>query len=137
MPAMNFATLNEALATRRSSNHAIHYIEGENNEHALPFGELHARAAGLLYHFQSCGAGPGSEMILLVDRNEQFVDAFWACVLGNIIAVPLAPGATDENRLNLFRVLRKLKQPRLCTDQKIFARLAAFAEDNAPPGEPD
>lgn len=127
---MNFTTLNEALNTRRSSSHAIHYIEGENNERALPFGELHGRALGLLRHFQAHGAGPGSELIILVDRNEQFIDAFWAGVLGNIILVPLAPGATDEHRLKFFRVLEKLNQPRLCTDQKIFARLAAFAVNN-------
>ena len=128
---MNFTTLNEALTARRSSDHAIHYIEGESNERTLPFSALYSRAAGLLHHFQSCGAGPGSEMILLLDRNEQFIDAFWACMLGNIIAVPLAPGATDEHRLKFFRVMRKLKQPHLCTDRKIFARLTAYAADNA------
>ncbi len=128
---MNFATLNEALAARRSSNRTIHYLEGDHYERTRPFSEFYTRALGLLHHFQSCGAGPGSEMILLVDRNEQFVDAFWACVLGGIIAMPLAPGATDEHRLKFFRVLRKLKQPHLCTDQKIFAKLAAYAANNA------
>lgn len=132
---MNFVTLDAALGARRSSKRAIHYIEGDNNERTLPFGELYARALGLLHHFQACGAGPGSEMILLADRNEQFIDAFWACVLGNIIAVPLAPGTTDEHRLKFFRVLEKLKQPHLCTDQKIFSRLAAFAAGNALRGE--
>ncbi len=29
-------------------------------------------------------------MILLLDSNAQFVDVFWACMLGNLIAVPLA-----------------------------------------------
>jgi len=125
---MNFETLDQALAARKTSAHAVHYIEGETSERALTYGEVHTRALGLLHHFQAIGAGPGSEMILLVERNEQFVDAFWACVLGNIIAVPLAPGATDEHRLKLFRVLAKLKRPHLCTDQKIFARLAAFAD---------
>jgi acyl-CoA synthetase (AMP-forming)/AMP-acid ligase II len=124
---MKFATLNDALIERRSSARSIHYIEGENNERALPFGELHSRALGLLHHFQACGATPGSEMILLLDSNAQFVDVFWACILGNLIAVPLAPGATDEHKLKFFRVLDKLKQPYLCTDGKIHARLAAFA----------
>jgi acyl-CoA synthetase (AMP-forming)/AMP-acid ligase II/acyl carrier protein len=128
---MNFATLDEAMAARRSSHRTIHYIEGENDERALPFGEIYTRALGLLRHFQACGAVPGSEMILLLDRNEQFVDAFWACMLGNIIAVPLAPGVTDEHRLKLFRVLAKLQKPHLCTDQKIFTRLTGFAADNA------
>lgn len=128
---MIFTTLNDALATRRSSDRVIHYIEGDNKEHARPFGELYARALGLLQYFQSCGARPGSEMILLVDRNEQFIDAFWACVLGGIVAVPLALGTTDEHLLKLFRVLRKLGQPHLCTERKIFDRLAAYAADNA------
>ena len=127
---MNFTTLNEALDARRSSSRAVHYIEGENNERALPFSQIHARALGLLHYFQSYGAEPGSEMILLVDRNEQFIDAFWAGVLGNIILVPLAPGTTDEHRLKFFRVLGKLGRPHLCTDQKIFARLTAFAANN-------
>ena len=128
---MNFATLNAALAARRSSDHAINYIESEGNERVLPFSQLYSRAAGLLYHIQSCGARPGTEMILLLDRDEQFVDAFWACILGNIVAVPIAPGATDEHRLKLFRVLQKLEQPHLCTDRRIFARLTKYAADNA------
>lgn len=128
---MNFATLGEALGARRSSHHAVHFIEGDNAERTLPFGELYSRALGLLHHFQAWGARPGSEMILLVDRNEQFIDAFWACVLGGIIVVPLAPGTTDAHRLKVFRVLQKLKQPHLCTDQKIFSRLASFARENA------
>jgi acyl-CoA synthetase (AMP-forming)/AMP-acid ligase II len=128
---MNFATLNDALIERRSSRRTITYIEGENNERELPFGDLHSRALGLLHHFQACGATPGSEMILLLDSNAQFVDAFWACLLGNIIAVPLAPGASDEHKLKFFRVLGRLAQPHLCTDQKIFSRLSAYATDNA------
>jgi acyl-CoA synthetase (AMP-forming)/AMP-acid ligase II len=127
---MSFITLSDALNARRSSHHTIHYIEGENNERTLPFGQIHARALGLLHYFQSRGAESGSEMILLVDHNEQFVDAFWAGVLGNIILVPLAPGTTDEHRLKFFRVLGKLNRPHLCTDQKIFARLEAFAAGN-------
>ena len=124
---MKFATLNDALIERRSSPRTIHYIEGENNARTLPFGDLHSRALGLLHHFQACGATPGSEMILLLDSNAQFVDAFWACILGNLVAVPLAAGATDEHKLKFFRVLDKLRQPHLCTDGKIHARLAAFA----------
>ncbi len=128
---MNFTTLSEALIARRTSKRSIQYIEGDNNGRELPFSELHSRALGLLHHFQACGAGPGSEMILLVDSNAQFVDAFWACVAGNIIAVPLASGATDEHKLKFFRVLEKLPRPHLCTDTKTFSRLATFAAENA------
>src|SRR3954470_3494213 len=124
---MKFATLNDALIERRSSVRGLHYIEGEHNGRSVRFADLHSRALGLLHHFQAAGATPGSEMILLLDSNAQFVDGFWACVLGNIIAVPLAAGTTDEHKLKFFRVLGKLKQPHLCTDAKIHGRLAAFA----------
>ncbi|MDB5808643.1 MAG: AMP-dependent synthetase [Betaproteobacteria bacterium] len=128
---MKFATLNDALIERRSSARSIHYIEGEDNERAVRFADLHSRALGLLHHFQACGAKPGDELILLVDNNAQFIDAFWACVLGNLIAVPLAAGTTDEHKLKFFRVLDKLKAPHLCTDGKIHARLATFAARTA------
>jgi len=127
---IKFDTLNDALAARRDSAHAIHYIEGEDNERALPLRELHGRALGLLHHFQSHGATPGSEMMLFVDSSAQFIDAFWACVLGGIIVVPLAPGANEEHRWKFFRVLHQLQRPRLCSDAKTVARLAAFAAAN-------
>ena len=125
-----FETLSAAFAARRDSNRSIYYIEGEHNERKLPLPELHARAIGLLHHFQSSGAVPGSEMIVFVDSNEQFIDAFWACMLGNIVAVPLAPGINDEHRWKFLRVLRRLKRPHLCSDEKTFGRLAAFAAAN-------
>lgn len=125
-----FETLSAAFAARRDSSRSIYYIEGEHNERKLPLPELHARAIGLLHHFQSSGAVPGSEMIVFVDSNEQFIDAFWACMLGNIVAVPLAPGINDEHRWKFLRVLRRLKRPHLCSDEKTFGRLAAFAAAN-------
>ena len=125
-----FSTLGEALAARRSSQHAITFIDGDNNERGQPLSGLYARASGLLHHFQQCGAVSGSEMIVMVDRNEQFIDAFWAGVLGNIILVPIAPGTTDEHRSKFFRILSRLRQPCLCTDSTILARLTTYAAAN-------
>ena len=65
-----FETLSDALAARADSKHDIHYIEGGHDERVLPLRELRNRALGLLHHFQSRGAQPGSEMILFVDSNE-------------------------------------------------------------------
>jgi len=127
---IKFETLAEALEARREGAQTIHYIDSDHSERLVPLRALYDRALGLLHHFQAKGARPGSEMIILVDSNEQFIDAFWACVLGNIIAVPLAPGISDDHRLKFMRVLRNLKQPHLSSDGKTFARLAAFAAAN-------
>ena len=123
-------TLGEALAARQDSQRAINFIDGENNERRQPFSGLFARAAGVLKHFQDCGAAPRDEMIIIVERNEQFIDAFWAGVLGNIILVPVAPSSTDEHRAKLFRILAKLQRPCLCTDAATLARLKNYAAAN-------
>jgi acyl-CoA synthetase (AMP-forming)/AMP-acid ligase II len=49
----------------------------------------------LLYQLQSAGVKQGNELILLAENNEQFVDVFWAAILGGIIAVPL--NASSQN----------------------------------------
>ncbi len=125
-----FSTLGDVLAARRESRHAVNFIDGENIERRQLFGDLYNRAAGLLHHFQKIGIHAGNEMIVIVDSNEQFIDAFWAGVLGNIILVPIAPGTTDEHRSKFFRILAKLRQPGLCTDSVILARLSAYAAAN-------
>ena len=90
-----FATLSDALDTLAGSTRAVHYIAGEASERRAPYAELRGRALGLLRHLQAVGAAPGTEAVILVDGLAPFVDTFWACVLGRVIAVPLAPGNAD------------------------------------------
>ena len=130
-----FDVLQDILAVRRSSTHAIDYIEGEHNERRLPLSKLWDRALGLLHHFQVAGATPGSELLLLVENNQQFIDAFWACILGGIVVVPVAPGVNDEHREKFFRILHQLTDPFLCTDSKVFSRYEQFALDRNIGGE--
>ena len=124
---MKHNTLVAALDAARKSTCAVTYIEGEHNEQRVSYAQLHERALALLHHFQAKGAGPGAEMILLLAANEQFVDAFWACQLGRIVAVPIAVGNTDEQRLRLLHVGERLRNAFLCTGEKIFERYRAFA----------
>lgn len=127
---MKYQTLTEAFADRSGSRHSICHIEGERNERTISFPQLRQRAAGLLHHIQSHGVEPGTETILLLDNNQQFIDAFWACLLGGIIPVPIAPGTNEESRRKFFRVLQCLRRPHLCSDRRTFDRLASFAAQN-------
>ena len=125
-----FPTLQAAIDARRASTSGLTFINGENDARRLTFGEVRTRALAVLHHLQAAGADPGTELILLTERNEQFVDTFWACILGRIVAVPIAPGNADEHRLKFFRVLSRLERPRLATERKAYERLAAFAHAN-------
>lgn len=125
-----FSTLGAAIAARRTSSRAVNFIDGGNASRRETYANLYDRAVGLLHHLQRSGAKSGDEMLLVVERNEQFIDAFWAGVLGNLIIVPLAPGTNDEHRAKFFRILKRLIAPHLCTDSTILARLSAYANAN-------
>src|SRR6267142_5144939 len=119
-------TLTELIESYRTVPRSITYLEGENDSREVTFGELYERAVGILYHLQRIGARRGDKLILLLGNNEQFIDAFWAAILGGIVPVPVALGISDEHRHKLLRIARRLGNPYLYTDRKTQDRLAAF-----------
>jgi acyl-CoA synthetase (AMP-forming)/AMP-acid ligase II/acyl carrier protein len=124
---LTYATLVEMLEANRSVDRSVTYIGGENTERRILYKDVHARALGILYHLQAAGARRGDKMIIFLNNNEQFLDGFWAGVCGGIAPVPLAVGISDEHRLKLFRVARKLGDPLLYTDAKTLERLEILA----------
>jgi acyl-CoA synthetase (AMP-forming)/AMP-acid ligase II/acyl carrier protein len=112
---------------------AIVYLEGEGAEKTLKLSELRRRALGILRHLQRIGAKQGDKLILHVASNEQFIDAYWACLYGGIVPVPVAVGISDEHKHKLLRIAKQLGSPFLYTDKKLRERLATFA---ATLGEP-
>ena len=125
---LNATTLTEVLEANRNFPRSITYLEGENDSRSVSFGELYERALGILYHLQRLGARRGDKLILFLGNNEQFIDAFWAAVLGGIIPVPVAIGISDEHRHKLLRIARKLGKPFIYTERKLIERLSGFAE---------
>jgi len=124
---MSNETLVDMLENNRGIDRSVTYIEGEDVERRLPYGEVFARALGILHHLQAMGARRGDKLIILLNSNEQFLDAFWAAVCGGIVPVPLSVGLNDEHRHKVLRVARTLGAPLLYTDAKTLQRLEALA----------
>jgi len=122
-----YQTLPQALDDRSRGVATITYLEGENAEKTLKLADLRRRALGILRHLQGMGARQGDKLILHVASNEQFVDAFWACLYGGIVPVPVAVGISDEHKHKLLRIAGQLGSPFLYTDRKLKERLATFA----------
>jgi acyl-CoA synthetase (AMP-forming)/AMP-acid ligase II/acyl carrier protein len=121
------ATLTELFEANRNVPRSIIYLEGEFDERKVTYGELHARALGILYRLQKLGAKSGDKLILFLNDNEQFIDAFWAAILGGIVPVPVAIGISDEHRHKLLRIARQLDDPFIYTERKFFDRIGTFA----------
>ncbi len=124
---MTYTTLVDVLEANRGVDRAVTYVDGENSERRVAYGDVYTRALGILHHLQALGAQRGDKMIIFLSSNEQFLDGFWAAVCGGITPVPLAVGISDEHRHKLLRVARKLGKPLLYTDAKNLERLEGLA----------
>ncbi len=120
-------TLTEVLEANRDFPRGITYLEGENESRSVSASELYQRALGILYHLQRLGARRGDKLLVFLGNNEQFIDVFWAAVLGGIVPVPVALGISDEHRHKLLRIARRLGAPYLYTERRSLERIGAFA----------
>ena len=125
---MTARTLTELMAQNRGADRAIVHHTAEGQSRRVTFAELNQRALALLFHLQQLGAKPGDHVILLLNNNEQFLETFWAGVLGGIVPVPVAVGISDEHRRKLLRIARKLGNPFICSDRKSLERIGQFVQ---------
>jgi acyl-CoA synthetase (AMP-forming)/AMP-acid ligase II/acyl carrier protein len=123
-----YETLTDLLSDVRTRDRHIRFIDGEEDESIVSFGELWERAHALLGSLQARGMQQGDELVIFSKSNESFVIAFWAAILGGIVPVPVAVGISDEHRHKLFRILRQLDRATLFTESDLLERLLDFAK---------
>ncbi len=126
-----YSTLIDLLDEARGKDRAIRFIDGENDETTLRFGDLWDRATALLGSLQARGMQPGDELVIFSKSNQSFVIAYWAAILGGIVPVPVAVGISDEHRIKLFRILRQLERGTLITELGLLERLLEFSKSRA------
>ncbi|MGJ7581202.1 non-ribosomal peptide synthetase [Variovorax sp. RHLX14] len=130
-------TLDAILAANAREDRQITLIEGEKEQRVLSFQRLRQRALGVLGALQRRSMRPGDRMILCLGDNEHFLEMFWACVLGGIVPIPLAPGSADEHRRKLLRVFAQQKTATVYIDTPSLDRLHEFAVANGLSDESD
>ncbi len=104
----------------------IHYLDGQDDRRSVTFGGLRSAALGVLFHLQAFGAQPGDRVILHTSSTEQFLDGFWACLLGGLVPVPVAVGISDDHRLKLLQVFSTLGKPLVYTEEGQRSRLQDY-----------
>ncbi|NRB47207.1 MAG: amino acid adenylation domain-containing protein [Saprospiraceae bacterium] len=111
---MNFPTLAEVLLSlREETSKGIYFIEGNKEERYLAYADLYRSAMTRLQFLQEKGMKPGQELVFQLTDNQVFLEVFWACLLGKIIAVPLEPIGNADTRLKLCNVCSCLNDPYL------------------------
>ena len=103
-------TLLDLLPTRESGI-GIRFIAGAQRERIVTYYELVTIAGRILAALRARGLRPGDEVVIAVGDPEDFVPAFWACLMGRLVAVPVQPPASADHRTKLRRILHLLQRP--------------------------
>lgn len=125
----HYQTLAELLLVRANSDKHITFIYAQDNRQSISFGEMLQRAKQRLVQFQTKGAITGSYLLIQSGDNALFIEAFWACLLGGIVAVPVVTGNKREHRQRLFHIAQKLDSPFLFTDADNAQHIERFSEE--------
>jgi fatty-acyl-CoA synthase len=116
-------------ANRGITERGLTFIDEADEEAYISYKQLYERSSCLLQDLQNSGVEAGHELLIQIQDNRLFLEVFWACVMGKIIAVPVTVGTNEETRLKVCKVWGKLNHPHLIGDEAVAAGLAQFAED--------
>lgn len=126
-----FASFVQLLMTRAGEYpDRLAYIflsEGEKEDGSLTFAELEmrARAAGAL--LQELNAG-GERALLLFQSGLDYIVAFYGCLYGGAIAVPVYPPRADRNFGRLHAIIEDSKPLLALTTTSVFSNLERWLE---------
>jgi acyl-CoA synthetase (AMP-forming)/AMP-acid ligase II/NADP-dependent 3-hydroxy acid dehydrogenase YdfG/acyl carrier protein len=126
-------SLSEALdRAAEASRHGLVYIESDGSPHFQSYATLLERASRILAGLQALGVRPLDRIVLQLERHQDFIETFWACVLGGFVPVPLAvPPSYDKaspSLQTLQSVWHVLGEPRIVAERRAVDDIAAAAD---------
>ncbi|MFI8997748.1 AMP-binding protein [Streptomyces sp. NPDC053542] len=118
-------------AAEQHPDHGLRYcLTDDPAESRLqPYPELLDEARLILAGLRARGAGAGRKVALLLERPDDFLPAFWACLLGGMTACPLVPLRNDQERWSaqLAHVNALLDGPLLVTTARLRDEMPVVA----------
>lgn len=120
----------EVLCEKANSDKSITFIESTGDTRLL-YREVYNKALRILGALQSLGIKQGNELVFQFTGNSNFVSAFWACLLGGIIPVPITVPNNAKNVHKIINVWKVLNNPFLITTESDFLTLRNYVAKEA------
>jgi acyl-CoA synthetase (AMP-forming)/AMP-acid ligase II/thioesterase domain-containing protein/NADP-dependent 3-hydroxy acid dehydrogenase YdfG/acyl carrier protein len=115
-------------------NQGIIYIQSDGTERFQSYEALLETAKSILAGLKKSGLQPGDKVIFQLEQNQDFIDAFWGCILGGFIPVPIGIVTNHDRTSIAFDKLNNcyqiLKHPLILTDNKLEPNICKWAKDS-------
>jgi malonyl CoA-acyl carrier protein transacylase len=99
------------------------YINSDGSETIQTYKELLLDAQKILAGLRKLGVKPQDKIIFQIDSSQDFIPAFWGCILGGFIPVPISIAPTYEQVNNAVSKLHNgwqmLQHPLILTSTKL------------------
>ncbi|WP_333364598.1 AMP-binding protein [Microcoleus sp. N3A4] len=127
---------NLAQALQRAAihfpNQGIVYIESDSKESIQFYSALLEEAQRIVGGLRKLGLKPQDKIIFQFERNQDSIAAFWGCVLGGFVPVPIAiaPTYSESNGsvTKLHHAWQMLEQPTILTNEKLAPSILALSQ---------
>ncbi|NEQ78178.1 MAG: SDR family NAD(P)-dependent oxidoreductase [Okeania sp. SIO2C9] len=127
-------TLAQALeqAAKQHPDQNLIYIQSEQEVITQTYRELWVEAQRILGGLRQLGLKPTDKVIFQLESNQDFISAFWGCVLGGFIPVPVSiPPSYDKSHSTLTKLentWKMLGQPLVLTDRKLAPSVSGWSQ---------
>jgi acyl-CoA synthetase (AMP-forming)/AMP-acid ligase II/thioesterase domain-containing protein/NAD(P)-dependent dehydrogenase (short-subunit alcohol dehydrogenase family)/acyl carrier protein len=122
-------TLGEMLQQTASKfpNRGIIYINSDGCEEVQSYSQLLESAQKILGGLKKLGLKPQDKVILQLNKNRDFIEAFWACILGGFVPVPISIASIYEPSNNSAKKLQNawqmLEKPMVLTSNNLAPQI--------------
>ncbi len=112
LPKNHPSTLRDVLeqAAAENSEAGLVFIADNGSEKEIGLDRLLEDASSVLTGLQAQGVRPGDHLILQLDDKYDFLQLFWACILGGIVPAPIAPTVSLDPAHKTFAKFLKIYQ---------------------------
>ncbi|ESA36055.1 hypothetical protein N836_08730 [Leptolyngbya sp. Heron Island J] len=111
----------------------ITYIGTDDTEQVQTYPELLFQARHILSGLQQLGIKSQEKIIFQFDNNQDYIPAFWACMLGGFVPVPIsiAPVYEPGNAVvqKLCNAWQQLEKPLIFTNEHVGQQLEKLSAD--------
>ncbi|EGJ35263.1 polyketide synthase module [Moorena producens 3L] len=131
IPSNSPTLLCDLLPRAALTNKGITYIQADGSEQYQSYQDLLLDAKRILAGLRQWDLKPQDKVILQLEEGHDFIPAFWGCLLGGFIPVPLSIAPTYQQLNNVTKKLHNawqmLEHPLILTNRELAPEIRSLS----------